>query len=143
MRSVFITVTLCTAAFIYGCGGSKVGNHSFTIVYSNNIGGRIEPCGCRIPLGGMGRRAGYLKNLREEEKDILVLDGGVLYFGRIQIHDLLIKETKVKADIIRESMNYMGLDAANVGSNDFRGGLDFLLEIASQSEFLNLRAFDK
>ena len=131
-----IAVFLMIVSFVFlNCGKQKVYDHSFTIVYSNNIGGRIEPCGCRIPLGGMERRAGYLKELKNEVDNLLVLDGGVLYFGKTNIHDLLVKKYKIHVDIITRCMNYMGLDVLNIGSNDFKAGLDFIEKIGDQAEF--------
>lgn len=53
---------------------------SLTIIYSGNLDGELEPCGCSAEgnLGGIKRRATMLQQLREKTPDLLVVSSGGL-----------------------------------------------------------------
>src|SRR5947208_10463091 len=51
-----------------------------TLLYSSNLGGDYEQCGCPVhPLGGVGRRATVIDRARAEADATLVLDAGDLF----------------------------------------------------------------
>src|SRR5437868_1732239 len=51
-----------------------------TLLYSSNLGGNYEQCGCPVhPLGGVGRRATVIDRARGEADAALVLDAGDLF----------------------------------------------------------------
>ena len=54
---------------------------SLTLVYSGNLDGELEPCGCSVEgdLGGILRHATTLKRLRDEAPDLVAIStGGML-----------------------------------------------------------------
>ena len=57
-----------------------------TIIYSGNIGARYNPCGCRIPLGGLARRSTIIKGIKDTDSNVLVLDTGALIFERHRLY---------------------------------------------------------
>ena len=61
---------------------------SLTLIYTSNTLGEVEPCGCPEggDNGGLPRRSHYLKTVKEEVKNLLILDGGdaliISYFSQ-------------------------------------------------------------
>jgi 2',3'-cyclic-nucleotide 2'-phosphodiesterase (5'-nucleotidase family) len=49
----------------------------FYIIYTSNINGAIENCGCGSdPLGGLSRAKSVIDQFRKDNKDVFVIDGG-------------------------------------------------------------------
>lgn len=74
----------------------------------------------------MARRATYLKQLRRENTNLLVLFNGDLSNGS-SLQD------KIKADYLHQSIKIMGYDVFNVGDDDFQFGLDYLQNKAQKN----------
>src|SRR5262252_8584739 len=54
-----------------------------TLLYSSNLGGDFEQCGCPVrPLGGVARRATVIDRARAEADAALVLDAGDLFLPK-------------------------------------------------------------
>ncbi len=51
-----------------------------TIIYSGNLDGELEPCGCSDEgdLGGIKRRASYLDQVKQQNPDLITLSSGGL-----------------------------------------------------------------
>lgn len=56
------------------------GSESLSIIYSGNLDGELEPCGCSAEgnFGGIKRRATLLQRLRKETPNLLVVSAGGL-----------------------------------------------------------------
>lgn len=78
-----------------------------------------------------------MKELRENRKDVLVLDAGDLFFKKFAnpIPENELKRVREKAWLILESLNMMGLDALGIGDDDLSLGRDFLVEMSSKAKF--------
>jgi len=78
-----------------------------------------------------------VKDLRESEKEILVLDSGDLLFKRFSnpIPENELKGMSEKANLIIESFNLMGCDAIGIGDDDLALGKEFLLEMSKKANF--------
>ncbi|PIV20225.1 MAG: hypothetical protein COZ69_05985 [Deltaproteobacteria bacterium CG_4_8_14_3_um_filter_45_9] len=78
-----------------------------------------------------------MKDLRENEKGILVLDSGDLLFKKYlnPIPENGLKGMSEKAHLIVESFNLMGYDAIGIGDDDLSLGKEFLLEISKKANF--------
>jgi 2',3'-cyclic-nucleotide 2'-phosphodiesterase (5'-nucleotidase family) len=78
-----------------------------------------------------------VKELRENRKDVLVLDAGDLFFKKFAnpIPENELKRVREKAWLILESLNMMGLDALGIGDDDLSLGRDFLVEMSSKAKF--------
>ncbi len=61
-----------------GCPGT--GERELTLIYSGNLNGELEPCGCaeESNQGGIKRRATKIKQLREEKPDLFLISSGGL-----------------------------------------------------------------
>ena len=88
-----------------------------------------------------------MRDLRESQKGILVLDSGDLLFKK---YVNLVPENErggmgEKAHLMIESFNLMGYDAVGVGDDDLTLGKEFLLEISKKANFpfLSSNFFDE
>ncbi|MCW9045209.1 MAG: multiheme c-type cytochrome [Alphaproteobacteria bacterium] len=72
-------------AVLFGSGGSvAASSESLTLIYSGNLNGELEPCGCTAEgdLGGIRRQATMLEKLRQENPEAITLsNGGLLKSG--------------------------------------------------------------
>jgi 2',3'-cyclic-nucleotide 2'-phosphodiesterase (5'-nucleotidase family) len=78
-----------------------------------------------------------VKDLRESQKEILVLDAGDLLFKKSMnpVPESEPKGMAEKAQLIIESLNLMGYDALGIGDDDLTLGKEFLLEISKKANF--------
>jgi 5'-nucleotidase len=63
-------------------------------------------------LGGLARRASYVKSVRVRESNLLLLDAGGVFGG----HD---EGARRRAEVLIEGMSLMGYDALNLGDEEF------------------------
>jgi 2',3'-cyclic-nucleotide 2'-phosphodiesterase (5'-nucleotidase family) len=78
-----------------------------------------------------------VKDLRESQKGVLVLDSGDLLFKKYMnpIQENELKGMTEKAQLIVESFNLTGYDAIGIGDDDLTLGKEFLLEISKNANF--------
>ena len=56
---------------------SARGSDNFYIIYTANVNGMIENCGCGSnPLGGIGRVKSFVDRFKEEHNNVILIDGG-------------------------------------------------------------------
>jgi 2',3'-cyclic-nucleotide 2'-phosphodiesterase (5'-nucleotidase family) len=80
-------------------------------------------------LGGLARRAAYVKNLRSQGTPFLMVDSGDLFFDVSATADL--ERAATKAQLIGQGYRNMGFTTVNVGDLDLLQGVDFLRKEAS------------
>ena len=78
-----------------------------------------------------------MKELKENHKDILVLDAGDLLFKKFTnpIPESEQNAMSEKARLILEGFNLMGYDALGIGDDDLNLGKDFLVEMSKKARF--------
>jgi len=78
-----------------------------------------------------------VKELKENRKDVLVLDAGDLFFKKFSnpIPENELKKVGEKAQLILEGFNLMGYDALGIGDDDLTLGKDFLMEMSKKAQF--------
>jgi 2',3'-cyclic-nucleotide 2'-phosphodiesterase (5'-nucleotidase family) len=106
-----------------GCGGSehKAQPRRVAFAYSNDLWGEIRSCGCaEHDLGGLGRRATFLKAVADTTGDMLLVDSGD-FFGSS------INYGVEKADVTLKSMALMGYHGVVIGEDELGFGLDFIV----------------
>lgn len=108
-------------------GGQTLKSGKITIVYTGNVGGKINPCGCRIPMGGLARRATVIDNIRKEAQNILVLDSGALLYPSFFMYPPYDFTSRILSHLITEVVNDIGINALNVASYDIANSPDSLL----------------
>jgi hypothetical protein len=92
-------------------------------------------------LGGLPKKAEQLKLLRGgAAAPSLTLDGGAVLFDGVRLPAARDAQARTTAEGIVKAYNLMGYDAAGVSRHDLAGGLSFLRELASRSDFAWLSA---
>lgn len=119
-RDIIVAVALVVSG-IAGCAEKKPPAPArITIAYSNDLWGEIRSCGCAAKdLGGLGRRATFLKALQDTTGDVLVIDAGD-FFGSS------INYGVEKADVTMRSMALMGYHGVGLGEDEFGFGPEYI-----------------
>lgn len=108
-----------------------------TILHTNDVHSRIEPFpmdGSRNQgLGGAAKRATLIKKIREQEKNVLLLDAGDIFQGT-PYFNFFLGELEMKL------MTAMGYDAATLGNHDFDAGIEGLVRQMPHAKFPFLNA---
>jgi len=92
----------------------------------------LYPCSCPIETdGGVGRRATLIKELRQNNPEVLFLDGGAFFAGG-RMDEYALKDNpqleKKRTVINLKAMELMGYDALGLGEDEFNFGSEFLKE---------------
>jgi len=102
-----------------------------TILHTNDVHSRIEPFppgGKRAGLGGFARRAALLKQIRQQEEHVLLLDAGDMIQGTAYFN-------LFQGDLEIKLMNELGYDAVTIGNHDFDAGMDGLENMINKANF--------
>ncbi len=102
---------------------SVLADERLTLIYSGNLDGELEPCGCSAEgnLGGIKRRATMLMKLRRENPDMVVVSAG----GLLSSDD---PGDRLKGEYILKGFASLKYDAVGVQWRDLVYGKEFLLE---------------
>jgi len=110
----------------------KGGSRKLTILHTNDTHSQMEPFAANHPryagMGGIARRAALIKEIRQQEQNVLLLDSGDIYQGT-PYFNLFGGSVEFKA------MSMLGYDAATMGNHDFDIGLDGFLRNLPDASF--------
>jgi 2',3'-cyclic-nucleotide 2'-phosphodiesterase (5'-nucleotidase family) len=109
-----------------------------TLLYSSNLGGDFEQCGCPVhPLGGVARRATVIDRARAEADAALVLDAGDLF---LPPPDTLpggkppdAGEVERRGRLLATAYGRAGTTALLPGERDLALGLPLLRRLAKEA----------
>lgn len=94
--------------------------HQLTILHTNDVHSRIEPFpmdgGRNEGRGGIAKRAALIKKIRQEEKEVLLLDAGDMFQGTPYFNYF-------NGELELKLMSQMGYDAGTIGNHDFDAGI--------------------
>ena len=147
-KMFLITILLISLALSLNPSSSFGNGTPLTLIYSSNTLGELEACGTCPETGdngGLARRAHYIKKVREEAQNLLVLDGGdalaMSYFDRPSERE----KARKRADFVLKAYEKMGYDAINIGDTDLALGVEYLrsLEKKSKIPFISANLKDK
>ena len=101
-----------------------------TILHTNDTHSHIHPfkSGIYKGLGGMAERAGIINKIRQEEKNVILLDAGDIFQGT-PYFNFFGGELEFKL------MSKMKYDAATIGNHDLDNGLNGLLKQLKHTNF--------
>lgn len=103
-----------------------------TILHTNDVHSRMDPfpkgSGKYEGLGGVAQRATLVKQIRQAEKHVLLVDAGDMMQGTPYFN-------LYKGEVEFKAMNIMGYDVATIGNHDFDAGIDALADNAKQASF--------
>ena len=110
-----------------------------TILYSANINGEVEPCGCRKnPTGGIYRRLNLINEKFKTEK--IQIDSGDLLFQSTPVPGLKEKQWLAQARTLVESYNELGINVFTPGELDLANGLETLKTLLKNAKFKTVSA---
>jgi len=102
-----------------------------TILHTNDTHSHIDPFPPDDPkypnMGGFARRAKIIKDIRNKEKNVLLLDAGDVFQGSPYFNFY-------KGEVEYKLMSDMGYDASTIGNHEFDNGVE---SIAKQLQFAN------
>jgi 2',3'-cyclic-nucleotide 2'-phosphodiesterase (5'-nucleotidase family) len=115
---------------------------SLTLIYTSNTLGEVESCGC--PEGGdngaLPIRSHYLKTVKEEVKNLLILDGGdalaISYFSQPGERE----KARRRAEFVLKLYETLGYHALNIGDTDLGLGIEYLRNLQKNSKIPFLSA---
>ena len=129
---IFIIFFTLTAA---ACNYSEkdLVNNKISIIFSHNIQGVFETCGCDDPpLGGQAQAYGLI-NSKKITRKIVYVDAGDTFFGAPKIPKYFHKsQTQIATDMANVLKN-IGLDYFTPGEMDFALGGSFLENLAKKA----------
>jgi len=115
---------------------------SLTLIYTSNTLGEVELCGCPEggANGGLPRRSHYLKTVKEEVKNLLILDGGdaliISYFSQPSERE----KARRRAEFVLNIYEKIGYDVLNIGDTDLGLGVEYLKALQKKSKIPFLSA---
>lgn len=113
-------IALSTLPFELFASGELI---KITILHTNDTHSRIDPFPKNDPkypgMGGVARRSAIIQKIRQEEKNVLLLDAGDIFQGT-PYFNMYGGEPELKL------MSKMGYDAATIGNHDFDNGIEGL-----------------
>ncbi len=121
MLSVFLSILLF-----------ELPSQADSILYSNDVLGEIEPCGCREnPLGGMSRKFNFLKSKSDE---FISVDAGDLLFKSESLPLLLHRQSELQAQYVLKSLDILKHQIIVPGEKDFALGLPVFEKLIKKSK---------
>ena len=141
-RRSFIGKTTA-ATTLLGMGGISLGScdrfrsKHITILHTNDVHSHVDPfplSHSRYPdMGGVGRRAELIRQVRQENPNTLLLDAGDIFQGTPYFNFY-------GGELEFRLMSMLGYDAATIGNHDFDNGIDGLLAQMPHARFKLLSA---
>ncbi len=95
--------------------------YGISIQTAADVTGNIEPCGCKVPLGGIPRRIGYAKALEAQtggKAVVLQLDAGRMFSRDTTPGLVLVDDFAVKNEWLLRAAEAVNLRAVNVTAYD-------------------------
>lgn len=100
----------------------KHDGYVLSIQATGDMNGLIEPCGCKLPVGGLARRAGYAAELArrlEGKAGILKVDAGRV-FDPARKQSEAVYDSAIKNEWILRALGVARFDVLNVAVPDLR-----------------------
>lgn len=118
------------AAVLQGVTAPRVAGQDLVILHTNDTHSQIEPfrSGEWKGMAGVERREKYIKQVRGENKNVLLLDAGDFSQGTPYF-------TLFRGNVEVELMNALGVDAACWGNHEFDNGQKELAGRAKKAKF--------
>ncbi len=103
-----------------------------TVLHTNDVHSRIEPFPDNDPkfpgMGGVAQRAAIINEIRNKEKNVLLLDAGDIFQGTPYFN-------MFKGEVEMKLMSQLKYDAGTIGNHDFDNGVDGLADMLQYANF--------
>jgi hypothetical protein len=118
----------------------KTGVTEASILFSHNINGETQPCGCnKFPLGGLEQTAGHFHQV-QSAMPVIYVDTGDLFFPSPILPVNLIGSHSFTANKLIEAVEHLGLKFYVPGDQDFALGINWLADLSKKAKFTFLMA---
>jgi cytochrome c554/c'-like protein len=111
------------------------------LVYTSNVGGEYEHCGCPVhPLGGLGRRAAEVDVIRAESDGVVSVDAGDLFLpaevktGAAAARPPAASELARRARLLAAAYARLGVTAFSPGERDLAVGVPLLRRVLAEAK---------
>lgn len=99
-------------------------NIELNIVYTNDLEGTVNTCGCATdPGGGAVRRVNWFNSLKLDPNNTVYINAGSTLFSDLASLPHEDKKERFGAQIMAESLKMMNISAYTPGVSDFKKGL--------------------
>ena len=113
----------------------KSGSTQGSVLFSNNINGETQPCGCnKFPLGGLEQVAGHFHQVGEKGPIIYVDSGDMLFPSPILPAHLHASHQYTALKLV-EAAEKLGLKFFVPGDQDFALGVKWLADLSQKTKF--------
>lgn len=136
-RRTFLKNTAASSAFLT-LGGLSLSSFTtsdvkkITILHTNDVHSYIDPFPKDHPrnpnMGGVARRAALIETIRQENKNVLLLDAGDIFQGTPYFN-------YYGGELEFKLMSMMKYDVATIGNHDYDNGLEGLLAQLPHAQF--------
>lgn len=144
---IFLAVVLMTGLLSLSALAQDDETHVVILATSDmhgNIWSFSYEDGKETTNNGMARLYTYIKQIREENPIVFLVDAGDDIQGTIMTDDIANKNPDNEHPVIA-AMNYMGFDSMTLGNHEFNWGIENMMKILGQAEFpvLGANVLDK
>ena len=116
------------------CGTSSASPADLLLLYTGNVHGYIEPCGCVAgQIGGIDRIARYVRTELAANPRGLFIETGDLFASVTDLEPPKAQQLPIKARAFLRVWADLGCEAMALGENDLALGIDFLEELRDES----------
>ncbi len=128
------TTVLCLtiaalAWFLVGCGSKDIPDGTVvSIIYSADVRGELEGCGCRNSGGGVARRSAEIIKARSEDPTVIYCDAGNFMSGTPEVD-------KSQGKIAVAVYDQLKPDVVNVSERELAFGVDAFRAAKKDSKF--------
>ncbi|MGQ1784423.1 bifunctional metallophosphatase/5'-nucleotidase [Saccharicrinis sp. GN24d3] len=133
-RQFLKTMAIGSAAgvFSFPACTEQGGRTKLTILHTNDVHSHIDPFPENHPKyagkGGYARRFALIKQVRQQEEHVILLDAGDIFQGTPYFN-------YYKGELDIKLMSDMGYDAGTIGNHEFDNGIDDLATQIKKSKF--------
>jgi len=112
-----------------GCSDKEVPEGTLvSILYSNDVRGKLEGCGCQHNGGGITRRSAALAAAREDDPSIVYCDAGNFLSGTPEVDS-------TQGLLMVEVYNHLRATVVNVSERELAYGIDAFREARRRADF--------
>jgi hypothetical protein len=123
-------------------GGAEVApprGKAIALVYTSNVQGEYERCGCPVhPLGGLARRAAEVDRIRGESDGVISVDAGDLFLpaegAKKEAKAPAPSEIERRARLLAAAYARMGVTAFSPGERDLALGAPLLRRVLAEAK---------
>ncbi|HHT08383.1 MAG: bifunctional metallophosphatase/5'-nucleotidase [Christensenellales bacterium] len=142
-KAIALMMSLLLVILLLPAAGIAEGETRITILGTSDLHGNIWGFSYEdnkeTANNGMARLYTYIKQVREENPNTILLDNGDTIQGTIMTDDLYNK-TPDEPHPVMAAMNFMAFDAMTLGNHEFNWGIETMHKIIAQADFPVLSA---